>query len=131
MSTRANIIITDGHNELIFYRHCDGYPDGTLPSLNQFLDLVKTGKIRDNTSQAAGWLILLGNTELKTLLAGRESDLTNWQCGAYEPTTEIHGDIAFLYVVDLQTKTIHIDGQDGFTYVGKFSDEQPQKELDR
>lgn len=42
MSTRANIIITDGWDELIFYRHSDGYPAGTLPSLNQFLNLIRT-----------------------------------------------------------------------------------------
>ena len=31
MSTRANIIIKDSYQEQIFYRHSDGYPDGTLP----------------------------------------------------------------------------------------------------
>jgi len=124
MSTRANIIIRDGHDELIFYRHCDGYPDGILSTLNQFLDLVKKGTIRDNTGQAAGWLILIGNTELKTQLAEVGCEPYCWQCGTYEPTTEIHSDIAYLYVADLSTKTIHIDGQDGFTYVGNFSEEK-------
>jgi len=146
MSTRANIIIRDGHDELIFYRHCDGYPEGILPSLNRFLDIVQRGKIRDNTGQAAGWLVLLGAIEYQTLPQGSfpeghksasnldttrvNSVLDNlgndieWGCGAYEPTTEIHGDIAYLYVIDLRTKRIHIDGQDGFEYEGAFSNEK-------
>lgn len=51
MSTRANIIVKDKHDTLWFYRHSDGYPEGTLPSLNKFLDMVKSGKIRDNVGQ--------------------------------------------------------------------------------
>lgn len=66
MSTRANIIITDGQDKLFFYRHSDGYPSGTLPTLNLFLEWVKVGKIRDNVQQAAGWLILIGANEYKT-----------------------------------------------------------------
>ena len=60
VSTRANIILTDGTDELIFYRHFDDYPEGTLPTLTQFLDLVDHGTIRDNVGQAADWLILIG-----------------------------------------------------------------------
>lgn len=60
MSTRCNIIVKDGRDELIFYRHSDGYPEGAMPTLETFLALVKEGKVRSNVSQAAGWLILLG-----------------------------------------------------------------------
>lgn len=67
MSTRANIVIKDRHDKLFFYRHSDGYPEGTLPTLNKFIDWVKSGKIRDNVSQAAGWLIILGALEYNTL----------------------------------------------------------------
>ena len=63
MSTRAGIIIKDGHSEQHFYRHSDGYPEGTKPTLEKFLQYVKDGKIRDNTSQAAGWLIIIGAEE--------------------------------------------------------------------
>src|SRR5690348_10367703 len=80
MSTRANIILQetfsweDEKNEqqttterLYFYRHSDGYPDGTMPSLKIFIDWVKKGKIRDNVSQSAGWLILIGAMEYNTI----------------------------------------------------------------
>ena len=112
MSTRANIIIRDESDELIFYRHSDGYPQGTLPSLNQFLDLIKRGQVRDNTGQAAGWLILLGADEYGVSI--REGEIVpsalgagmQWKVGAYEPTTDLHGDIEFVYVIDLEAKTI-------------------------
>lgn len=29
-----------------------------------------------------------------------------WKCGAYEPSTCIHGDIEYLYEIDLQKKTL-------------------------
>jgi hypothetical protein len=112
VSTRANIIITDSEDELIFYRHSDGYPDGTLPTLTKFLDLVKDGIIRDNVGQACGWLILLGAREYGVTLecdqlpACQGGSSMFWKVGAYEPTTGLHGDIEFLYVIDLKDKRI-------------------------
>ena len=119
MSTRANIIIKDEHSQLIFYRHSDGYPEGALPTLNKFMDWVKAGKIRDNVDQASGWLILIGAQEYDTVYVGSGErrkkttltepsvgGITGWQVGAYEPTTSIHGDIEYLYTLDLTTKTI-------------------------
>src|ERR1039457_77730 len=127
MSTRCNIIIKDAASKLVFYRHSDGYPEGTMPLLKKFLDLVKRDKIRDNVNQAAGWLIILGAIEYQTISGNlfseadkeyteREDDkidksLKNfipkdWKCGAFEPTVGIHGDIDWLYVIDLKTKKI-------------------------
>jgi hypothetical protein len=71
MSTRANIIITEKHGEivehLIFYRHSDGYRDGVLPTLRKFLDWMNSSKIRNNLQQASGWLILLGAMEYSSI----------------------------------------------------------------
>ncbi|MEO6970916.1 MAG: hypothetical protein ABI217_08480, partial [Chthoniobacterales bacterium] len=112
VSTRANIVLTDGADELIFYRHSDGYPEGTLPTLKQFLNLVDQGTIRDHVGQAAGWLILIGAREYGVKLDRSEIDPPSlgagmqWKVGAYEPTTGLHGDIEFLYVVDLEKRTI-------------------------
>jgi hypothetical protein len=105
MSTRANIIITDGYDTLFFYRHSDGYPEGVTPTLNKFLNMVKGGVIRDNAMQSAGHLILLGHEEYKEqgLL---DSDYMRWKVGAYEPTTGLHGDIEYLYTIDLEQKTL-------------------------
>ncbi len=43
-----------------------------------------------------------------------------WKVGSYEPTYEIHGDIDYLYVVDLVHKSVYIDGYNGYAYVGQF-----------
>jgi len=135
MSTRANIIIKETYsyndsenkkvtvsNKLFFYRHSDGYPDGTMPTLNIFMDWLKKGKIRNDLSQAAGWLIVLGAMEYnhipefeleKPTAYGSQygnvetiKEPKDWKVGAYEPTTGIHGDIEFLYVIELDKKTI-------------------------
>lgn len=119
MSTRANIIIKDDYDKLIFYRHSDGYPEGVAPTLNEFIQLVRDGKIRNNVSQAAGWLIALGQeeyeTSLKNISSADSNSLSNWKVGAYEPTTEIHGDIQYLYEIDLKHKTL-----EGWHYKGSI-----------
>ena len=125
MSTRCNIIIKDSYTSLTFYRHSDGYPSGVAPTLCEFLDLVKRGCIRDNTSQAAGWLIVLGHEEygagdhgndLTKMRAAKDS-FSTWKVGAYEPTSGIHGDIEYLYEIDLSAKTLrgwrHRGGEKG------------------
>ena len=121
MSTRANIIIKDGYDKLYFYRHSDGYPSVVKESLDKFVGMVRNGAVRNNTGQAAGWLILIGaaeydynhetrsedygkelNTGIKDLLNKDSNGYSDWKVGAYEPTTGIHGDIEHLYVVDLE-----------------------------
>jgi hypothetical protein len=129
MSTRGQVIIKDEYYELIFYRHSDSYPEGMLPILNKFIELVKDGKIRNNTEQSAGWLIILGALEYQTLRKWDLMDIPSgsdlykienyhdkveailkvfepedWKVGAYEPSTCIHGDIEYLYVVDSERK---------------------------
>lgn len=127
MSTRANIILKDGKDELFFYRHSDGYPEGALPLLEKFLEMVKNKNLRDNLSQSAGWLIMLGAIEYNSILPyklmpeayegqKRYGDLStirppadngcDWKVGSIEPTTGIHGDIEWLYTIDLNKKKI-------------------------
>lgn len=123
MSTRANVIIKSNNERLFFYKHSDGYPDGMLPQLNLFLKWVKEKKIRDNVQQAAGWLIIIGALEYNTIpfcefdkpsYSGNIGygkidtikDPKDWKCGSFEPTTGIHGDIDYLYIIDLSKKTI-------------------------
>lgn len=122
MSTRCNIIIKDEQDQLIFYRHSDGYPEGTLPTLKKFMSWVQDKKIRNNVGQAAGWLILIGAKEYESVYVGAgkhepkptltepstTDKFTGWQCGAYEPTTGIHGDIEYLYTLDVVKLTITV-----------------------
>jgi len=120
MSTRANIVIKEGESELWFYRHSDGYPEGTMPTLNIFLEWVRSGKIRDNVTQSAGWLVLIGameyatvpdyetetplkaNPEWKRGLINSISAPNGWKASAYEPTEarHCHWDIEYLYTIN-------------------------------
>lgn len=102
MSTRANIVVTDNgeiSTGIWFYRHSDGDPDGTLPSLKRLMEKVKDKTIRPNPMQAIGWLIVEGIVEYFT---------------SGEP-----GDIEFLYVLDLKNLTISYY-QDGKPVVVKI-----------
>ena len=87
MSTRANVVIKTQHDKLWFYRHSDGYPEGAMPTLQKFIGWVREGKS--------------GYAKLDTI-----KDLPDWKVGSIEPTTRIHGDIEYLYVIDLDKKTI-------------------------
>ena len=106
MSTRAQIVVTDSHGDkLWFYKHCDGYPEGTLPILEKFLQCVKDGKIRNNAMQGAGWLIVLGRDD--SYKNEPENTMYGWKVSDIEPCVpETHGDIEYLYVVDLVKKDI-------------------------
>lgn len=119
MSTRANIIVKDKYDTLWFYRS-DGYPEGAMPILEKFMKAVKNSTIRDNAQQSAGWLILLGADEYgvkadftRKPFSGDEERRTSWKVGAIEPTTRQHGDIEYLYTLDLEAKTITIKGIHG------------------
>jgi hypothetical protein len=50
--------------------------------------------------QSAGWLVIHGNKEYS------DKSHNGWKVGAYEPTTGIHGDIDYLYEIDLENKTL-------------------------
>lgn len=120
MSTRCQILIKDDYGDgILFYRHSDGYPEGAMPTLQKFMDWVRRGIIRNNAEQASGWLILIGAKEYgkkyvdhdyvpKENLFEPDTDDAgmSWKCGAYEPATSRHGDIEYLYILDLINKTI-------------------------
>ena len=121
MSTRAKVVIKDDHSEQYFYRHSDGYPDGALPTLKKFMNYIKTGQIRDNTMQSAGWLVLLGAQEYSDywdhkgpMNAEKKSKtkeeilepIIDWKCGAYEPSTDNVGWCDYVYIIDLVKKEL-------------------------
>jgi hypothetical protein len=108
MGTRANIVIKDNDSQLIFYRHYDGYPEHTLPILQELVDWVKVGRLRNNVSQFAGWLIVRGAIENEAIKTLSEDDFfpNDWKVGTFEPTTSIHGDIEYLYTIDLKKLSV-------------------------
>lgn len=129
MSTRCNIVVKDKWDKpMWFYRHSDGYPEGAMPILKNFMDMVRSGHIRNNASQGSGWLIILGAQEYnyhrdytdQSTYGKPRDDLSlndykpggegrsgmGWKVGSIEPTTGIHGDIEFLYVLDMEKMEI-------------------------
>lgn len=112
MSTRANIILKQGKELLYFYRHSDGYPECTGEDLKEFVELYKSRKIREDISQSAGWLIIRGHWEYKVEnkalgpIPNDNDRFNSWKVGAYEPTTALHGDIEYVYIIDLEAKTL-------------------------
>ncbi len=119
MSTRCQVKIVDAYNELWFYRHSDGYPDGALPTLRKFMQWVADGQIRDNVEQAAGWLVIIGNDEYSEVGSGypepQPDGYSGWKVGAYEPSVpRFHGDIQYFYILDLEAKTITVQATNGF-----------------
>lgn len=119
MSTRANVIITDGDDTLIFYRHSDGYPDCTGADLLEFVEGYQDRSMRNNATQSAGWLIVRGafeyanqktHTPVKTAaLNGHISGFefrNEWKVGAYEPAARLSSDVEFIYVIDLKAYTL-------------------------
>ena len=123
MSTRANIIIKDSSDTLYFYRHSDGYPRCTGEDLTEFVKDYTSGAMRTSVTQSAGWLIVRGHFEYKGASIGPVNDegdkvwadepdrtgpranmedrFSGWKVGAYEPTTELHGDVEYIYIIDL------------------------------
>jgi len=125
MSTRANVIIESkrDNQKLYFYRHSDGYPEGTMPTLTKFIEWLRAGKIRNDVSQSAGWLIILGAMEYNTIPQFNMEEAispksygnpetfkepSDWKVGAYEPTSGIHGDVEYKYSIDLDEMDVTI-----------------------
>ena len=127
MSTRCNIVVRDSEgfdSQMWFYRHSDGNPETIIPFLLRFLQLVRDGKIRNNVVQACGWLIALGMEEYKSSVGQLDGSApvsarglhgSEWKVGSIEPTHNQHGDIAYLYCVDLSDCSIVHGRPNGFS----------------
>ena len=109
MSTRCNILFKDDQGSKIWvYRHSDGYPETTGKDLKEFCKGY-TSKFRNDASQSAGWLIIHGSqNQVKRLgaydpeMKASSESMYSWKVGDYEPTDQLHGDVEFIYVIDLK-----------------------------
>jgi len=79
-----------------------------LPMLLEYVDEIKKGNLRNNVTQSSGWLILAGHDEYAEF---RSDGYMSWKVGSIEPTTGRHGDIEYLYEIDLEKLTIKINGE--------------------
>lgn len=86
MATRANIkIIGESYQTTLLYRHCDGYPSELGAKLNDFVS-------------NHGYEPIYTDAYAKEIIKSLGDDI--------EFTTCIHGDISYLYVIDLTKKTL-------------------------
>ena len=86
MSTRCNVIVKAGDQEITFYHHCDGYPEGVGIDLAERMERVMANKWHD------------ADDFLDDLVRDADYDFST-VCG-------LPGDIEYLYKVDCKNKTI-------------------------
>lgn len=84
MSTRCNIKVFDNNHEVMLYHHCDGYPEYVGKNLFE-----KFGEKLKNKD-----CYLYVDDIVNGLIKDKEDD-------GYEWTTGLHGDIEYLYEIDL------------------------------
>lgn len=88
MSTRCNIVVTDGHDTFYIYHHCDGYPEGVGAFLHR--------KVNDNLKKGR---FCFAEDVVNYLLKDKDDN-------SYEFTCCLHGDIEYLYEIDLTEQTL-------------------------
>ncbi len=111
MATRCNVVVKNNVGETsIVYRHCDGYPESVLPALEPILSKIKTTPkdFQWNAHEYGGLKI----TNLRPILVAHdivkieESYFIGNNQRTYRPfefTTDIHGDIEYLYTLNADT----------------------------
>jgi len=91
MSTRTNIVVKDGCKDrkpVYLYRHWDGYPESMFPMFGAIWEAIdKPDWQHGRQEKAAGVIIQHGNNHEKY--------------PALEPTTQLHGDVGWVYVVSV------------------------------
>ena len=90
MGTRASIIIQDKDNTVFLYRGHDGYPSETLTDLQETLN--EYSQYLDDAFSIATWILWRQNS----------LDITP----NYELTSRCHGDEAYIYLINSETKGI-------------------------
>jgi hypothetical protein len=110
MSTRTVVILKDETSKVIFYRHSDGYPACTGEDLKKFVEGYRTGMMRDNVGQSAGWIIVRGHAEYleKNAFTGEPTSegFSGWKVGAYEPAGNLGMGEEYIYIIDLEKMTL-------------------------
>jgi len=93
MSTRANVELqtTDGESVLL-YHHWDGYPRWIVPEIERLLAIIAE---RLSEPGCLSWWDSERVGALMVYLSKREADLVP----GFQPSSGIHGDIEYYYVV--------------------------------
>jgi hypothetical protein len=119
LATRCNVIVEDNGGYRIFmYRHNDGYPESVLPALAPILSALRNNKDKDNSHDNIFVQSRLERiADLKksaAYVAAKIEDIEETINGekTYRPfefTTDIHGDIEWLYTLNVDTTELHYE----------------------
>lgn len=104
--TRCNIVVNDGTDTLYIYHHCDGYPKGVGQQLIKYLQCNTPLRAQD---------VLDG----LVFMYGEE----------YEETSGIHGDIGYLYTIDIRDDRISLKCDDVYANAKAFGCDFPKGDV--
>jgi len=112
------VIVTNGYEDILLYRHCDGYPEGAGENLKTFFGEAQFGYDThlDDPEQVSHALIV-------------------WHARRgvrVEPACRTHGDIEYIYLVELPKggRTVKIRGYKvRFKELSGLTAEQAKKRL--
>lgn len=99
MSTRTNIVIKWGRERIVLYHHHDGYPEGVGADLKLMVQ-----KNYLNSKYQSMLPFYVANRLVKNNYGMND--------GEYEVTSNLHGDVEYIYEIDCKKKTVTCYGCD-------------------
>ena len=116
MATRSIIKFTDGENTIAVYKHWDGYPDVTVPTIQEFVKWngMRNGDLEYTVANFCFWY-------------KHEGEEGSYHTGiGVLPSVDADRGQEYEYVVDLNNQTIKENfGTDGKTW--NFTEYQPEE----
>lgn len=111
MSTRAQIMVKG--SPVLVYKHCDGYPNGTLPFLTEFVDKYLEGRGTDIYYFLSQYLRHEAFKEQvrmsgDSFFSDRPQYLPSRSLTGWGLSCEIFEGIEFLYVVNLAKGEVEV-----------------------
>lgn len=109
MSTRAQIKIKD--YPVMIYKHSDGYPEGVLPTVKPYMRKFVNNRGNDKEYAIARLMMHFGvvDKEWREKMHRENPNMFSEESFVgYGLTTELHGDIEYLYIIDLEIKSIEV-----------------------
>ena len=99
MSTRCNIIIKDGPSRIILYHHPDGYPMGVGTELRGYLERIHAWHKGLHSAEHIANYLVKGRIPAPLASTPHDDD-------EYELTSGLHGDVEYVYVINLRAATL-------------------------
>lgn len=131
MTTRAMIMITENKNmqdieeeiedtDIFLYVHADGYPEALGEEIKEFLTYEGAKNLMGDKEYMYAWLLKkimddyvksMIDFDKENSLYGLDEDNplpTMKNFNGYGISSEMHGDISYLYVIDMASECLHV-----------------------